>query len=717
MFNLGPVHFLGVAIDKSWRPGPMSPGWLPLQRGMNVLYGLNGAGKSLIVEALVAVLKRELTDRSDGIHLEVVFQLSEDVFKGDLESDGWDDYIYARREVSEFFQTFEHPGENLVDMLDHFDQAGRPWAFIGDILDRVESSLVQGIEASALLPEGIQAIDVARELVRQRLFALSGDGSSLLVRGMPNEQSPVMSQVINWRETASEDEGNRNSTSIESIWPSATAETRSVLPPIYEWCYQDWAFSRPQIPVMGLAEFPANKATAHALNEIARRLHTGPKVGAADRLESMSWVLESADEPFGPSANYRSIAEQTANQVWVVLNDDGSINEASALVSVAKSLEVAANTYYSRVLMDAPALEIDLGNPRSWLAGDGLLWGARRGPNSSWVALEHLSQAERRWAHIAIELALQVTPEGFLILDEPEQALHRSAEAYMANGLQQLADEHNLCVVVATHSTEVLNLTDANIHLIRRMDQGLVNHRQIHPLGAIERDELRDFGMLPSDLLRRQRGFLLLEGEHDLVIWRALLGDQLDALRVELVPIRGAGKLNATLDSRVLYDFTDAHLFVMLDALNSDSVSKVWEEACRISKTQSSQAGAEFADRELKKLKVDEAQSLAAWASRALALGRESRHTPITLEAPDVLDYLPVRSFVAESDSWESLRQECKRSRDGKEPSGTQFKEWLRKAKGADLSAESVRKAAEAMDSIPVEFTSHLERIRQTLTA
>lgn len=715
MFELGPVNFLGAAIDRSWREGPMAAGWLPLERGMNVLYGLNGAGKSLIVEALVAALKCESTERSDGIHLEMVFQIAEDAFKGESESDDWDDFIYARREISEFFATFERPGEELLDVVDHFDEDGRPWTFIDDILDRVEESLTRSIESSALLPEGIRPIDISRELVRQRMFALTSYGTGLVVRGMPENQSPLMTQVVRWREEASEEEGNSNDTSIESIWPSASSETKSVLPPIYEWCYQDWTFSRPAMPVLGLPSFTANNATAQALNEIARRLHTGPKAGAADRLASMSWILETTDKPYGPAANYRLIAERTGDQVWVALRDDGSIDDDSALVSVVRALVAAANSYYSRLLMDAPVLEVDLGNPRSWLAGDGLLWGARRGPNSSWVALEHLSQAEQRWARIAVELALQVKPEGFLIIDEPEQALHRSAEAYMANGLRELADEHNLCVVVATHSTEVLNLTEAHIHLIRRVDQGLANHQQIHPLSAIEREELRDFGMLPSDLLRRQRGFLLLEGEHDLIVWQVLLGDQLDALRVELVPIRGAGKLNATLDSRVLYDFTDAHLFVMLDALNSESVKRIWDEACRIAKTESAQAGAEYADRELKKLRVDEAQSLAAWASRAIALGRESRHTPVTLEAPDVLEYLPASSFVPDADSWESLRQECTRSRGGGEPSGTQFKEWLRKSKGADLSAESVRRAAQAMDAIPVEFTNHLDLIRRVL--
>ena len=715
MFDLGPIQFLGVAIDKSWRSGPMSAGWLPLYRGMNVLYGLNGAGKSLIIEGLIAALSGQSPARSDGMHMEVIFQFAKDAFKGESGSDDWGDFVYARREISEFLQSFEQPGEDLLGVLDHLDEDGRPWTFIDDILDRVELSLRDSIERSALLPAGIQASEIAKELIRQRMFAFTNPGAGLVVRGMPDDQSPLMTEVIRWRETASEEEGNLNTTSVESIWPSASAELRSLLPPIYEWCYQDWTFGRPDIPLLGLPGSKANRATAEALNEIARRLHTVPKAGPADRLASMSQVLESADKPLGPSETYRSIAEQTADQVWVALNSDGSIDETSAIVSVVEALVAAANRYYSQILIDAPALEIDLGNPRSWLVGDGLLWGARRGPNSPWVALEHLSQAEQRWANIAIELALQVRPEGFLILDEPEQALHRSAEAYMAGGLQKLANDSNLCVVVATHSTEVLNLMESSIHLIRREDQGLVSHRQIHPLSAIDREELRDFGMLPSDLLRRQRGLLLLEGEHDLIVWQALLGDQLDALRVELIPIRGAGKLNSTLDSRVLYDFTDAHLFVILDALNAESVTNIWNEACRIAKIQSAQAGAEYADRELKKLKVDEAQSLAAWASRALAMGRESRHTPITLEAPDVLEYLPVSAFAPNAESWESLREECTRSRGGEAPSGTQFKEWLRKAKRADLSADSVRRAADGMDAIPVEFTNHLEIIRRKL--
>ena len=716
MFQFGAIQVLGMALDGKWSRGqPLSAGWVPLQRGVNVLYGLNGAGKSLILEALTAALTGK-TDSRDGVRLEVIVQLADGVFKGDSDDDDWDEFIYVREDIAHFLKRFEQPGEYMLDSFDHLDADGTAWVFMGDLLDRLENSLASSIAASAYLPEGVEPSDVAGELVRQRIFSVtSADPNLLQVRGMPDESSPLLTRVTDWRENASKEDGNHNDSSIESIWPSAPNELRCQLPPLYEWCYQDWIIGSLGIPVSGLPSFEPNKATAHTLNEIARSWPTDLRSDAHSHEQSID--ARAHDTNVIPlRRNYRETAKLFSGQPWITLTDDGTIATTSAVALVTAALCAAANLFYAKLLMDAPVLEADLGSPSSWLAGGGLRWGARRSETSPWVPIESLSQAERRWATLAIELALQVEPNGFLVLDEPEQALHRSAEAYMARGLETLTVEFNLCAVVATHSTEILNLVEANIHLVRRSDQGLVDHRQVHPLKAVDRSDLQDFGLLPSDLLRRQRGLLLVEGEHDLIVWDTLLGEQLNELRIELIPIRGAGKLKATLDSRVLYDFTDAHLFVLLDALDSEVVTAIWQEACRIAKTQNAQAAAEYADLELKRLKVDEANSLASWASRALALGRESRHTPLTLEAADVLEYLPVNAFVPGSRSWKDLRDECARSQGGVKPSGTQFKTWLRKAKGVDLGPAAVRLAAESMDGIPMEFTAHLQTMRNTLS-
>jgi len=70
-----------------------------------------------------------------------------------------------------------------------------------------------------------------------------------------------------------------------------------------------------------------------------------------------------------------------------------------------------------------------------------------------------------------------------------------------------------------------------------------------------------DLGLNPSDMLRRTKGIILVEGEHDLEILLGALGSELDRLGVTVLPTRGGSKLKTVVDSRFLYEFTDAVLF------------------------------------------------------------------------------------------------------------------------------------------------------------
>jgi len=714
MFQFGPLHVLGVAINPFSSGTALSPSWIPLSEGLNVLYGLNGAGKSLILEGLEDILLVRETRRRERRHMELVLRIAQDAYKGDRHDDNWEYYNYARREVAPFLTSLQRPGEYLTDIPDHWDEDGNTWIYVDDLLNRMEQAVAGSVEQSALLPEGVTPEDVAAELIREQVFAFVMGQRGFVIRGIPSERSPVISQVIAWREEDKNTNKNQNWSSIESIWPSATEEARAVLPKIYEFCYLDADLPNSPFPVLGRSDFDPDAESARTLSQVGSGLPDSPTVSSIDR-KKVSRGAASRSSVLDSIRDYRTAIPLLSRRNWIAFSEEGNIQEQSKILEIVRLISADANSYYSHLLIDAPILELDLGNPHKWLEGSGVTWGARRTAESPLVRLDDLSQAERRWARLAIELALQGMPSGFLIMDEPEQALHRAAEAHMAEGLLSLAKQFDLCVVVATHSTELLNQTDANIHLVRRSDQGLLNHQQVHDLSRVDREELREFGLLPSDLLRRQKGILLVEGEHDLIVWQSLLGEELDALRVEVIPIRGAGKLNATLDSRVLYDFTDAHLFVLLDAMNSSQVTQIWEEACRLAKTKSPQVAAEYADIELKKLRVDESQALAAWASRALATRREGRHTPLALQLADVLEYLPVTCFVPNAQSWSSLHDECATSQGGLQPSGTQFKSWLRKAKKADLSPEAVRQAALSMDSIPFEFTALLERIKEIL--
>ena len=718
LFKFGAIEVLGLSISPRVPPSPLTSAWIPFQPGLNVLYGLNGAGKSLILEALTEILTRSESVRTRDLHARLFLKLSPDGFiEGEFGA-------YISSELAPLFKSFAYPGE--VDFLDGFSPdfvGGRRFDYCDDLGERIFASVSEGF-GHVLTPDSVDRDELLLEVLSQRIIGLGNapyyPGWSLFA--MADDEFPAISNTLRhyWDDPPA-DQSMLPGGSIEDLWGSVSSEAARQLPQLFSLTYQDWEVTEEVFPVTGGQKFDANGSTALLLQRLHRRHESVAKnsEGESNSLTSDISRLVRADIEMeeNPGSAERVLAIRLQNLPWIVLADDGDPSPQCGVWQVCELLSHLANKFYASLLMDAPVLEIRFGGIDSWLSGNGLQWGARRSADSEWVSLPHLSEAERRWADIAIELALQIRPSGFLVIDEPERALHRSAEAFMAKGLCVLAAELGLCVVVASHSTELLNTSNAEIHLVRRADQGLNNHRQVYPLTSADRDALLEFGLLPSDLLRRQRGLLLVEGEHDLIVWNAFLGNELRDLRIEVVPLRGAGRLNATLDSRVLFDFTDAHLFVMLDALDPEVISTIWAEACKLAKTQSAQAAAEFAVQELSALQADEAKALSSWASRALQRGLEGRHTPMALSEPDVLDYLPVESFVPGAHSWNELRAQLARSSGSGLPSGSEFKRWLSTAKGADLSTQHISDVANEMTSVPLEFTDRLVQIRAVLFA
>jgi hypothetical protein len=172
--------------------------------------------------------------------------------------------------------------------------------------------------------------------------------------------------------------------------------------------------------------------------------------------------------------------------------------------------------------------------------------------------------------------------------------------------------------------------------------------------------------------------------------------------------------VKSALESQVLCDFTDAHLFVMVDGLDGTAIADIWQESQRLSKTVSPEAGAAYARKEMTHFKADEGGHVAGFMSAALLSNRADRYTPLTLSALDVLDYVRVEKLVPDAESWDQLREACGKALSVTEVSGNKFKEWLRKARKVNLSNEAISAAA-ADSPLPDEFRQHLTTIASQL--
>lgn len=208
-------------------------------------------------------------------------------------------------------------------------------------------------------------------------------------------------------------------------------------------------------------------------------------------------------------------------------------------------------------------------------------------------------------------------------------------------------------------------------------------------------------------LLRRQKGFLLVEGLHDQIVLEELLGDELHEARVEILPLRGAKQLPTTVDSQFLFDFTDATVLVMLDATDSADVALAWDHARQLAEQNDIDAAGETLRAALAG-NAPELRWMREFLSKSLERGISDRLIPFGLAALDVIEYLPANSLVPRSDSWGDLRHQHDFSGSKKD-----FKSWLTLAHGADFSPESIRAAARALDRVPDEFVELLNLCRR----
>lgn len=382
---------------------------------------------------------------------------------------------------------------------------------------------------------------------------------------------------------------------------------------------------------------------------------------------------------------------------------------------LAESLSEKATSYLQTSLLDGPFAQLQLAAPHERFYRPSLEWRFSR-DNNKWryVGLDDLSRAEKIWAERAIMRATKPARRDSVevhLFDEPESALHRAAESHMAKSLVSMTNETDSVVVAATHSPELLDTATANVIEIKRSGRSSV----VQPLDAGSRDALSGLGLNPSDLLRLTRVFLLVEGLHDEVLLDHFLGDRLREARIEMIPTRGGKRLAGTTDSRVLFDFTDAHVVALLDNTNATKIANTWGRAVEAAATGNTDqakaivvAGIGYED--------GESQYLTTWLTRALDRGLAARLTPQGLEAADIIEYLPVQRIVPKATSWIQLREQHATERASGKNAPKDFKEWLSKQFNAGFDEETLRVYAAGVP-VPKEFERLMKYLEATSAA
>ena len=233
-----------------------------------------------------------------------------------------------------------------------------------------------------------------------------------------------------------------------------------------------------------------------------------------------------------------------------------------------KSSEISkeVNLIYSKLMYGAPELAFLPTEHVLAVTGNAYSWYFKVASGLGFLPLNKLSLAQKRWALISIKIAFlhfNFGTESYLdlhtnalVIDEPESALHITAQQYLVGGLRWLAEERNIQLFIATHSPLFMNYQNAKLFEIRKEKDG----SKVYELNNNLRDSMHELGLEPVDLLRQISTFLIVEGQHELDIFQELFNEELKNKKVHLLPLRGATNLSSIVNSSFIFDFSNAKI-------------------------------------------------------------------------------------------------------------------------------------------------------------
>lgn len=397
-----------------------------------------------------------------------------------------------------------------------------------------------------------------------------------------------------------------------------------------------------------------------------------------------------------------------------------------SFAAAVSETETRAVELLRAVLPDGPRLRLDMRHPEEWIIGKGPRWLAQDVATSQWVPLEEHSTAQRKWVTLAIDLALNERRNvgaqlPFVALaDEPEGGLHRRLDKRLAQGLASLGQQLGAAMVVATHSPALLNEQRAALHEVRRAETD--GRTVLAPLVidmparlSLSRSAAA-LGLDVADLLQLLRVAVIVEGEHDDVVINTLLAEDLQDGGCWVLPLRGAKNAPSLSDAQLLFDATSAQLLIVLDNLDHDSVRRIWTEA-----QEAVRDGDVGTAKNLVKRLADGRGGEGAWLSelalRALERGTLDRVHPFGLSQPDILMYLPVGDFVPGDGDWDHLHQQYSSdtaaARRPNDPPKPTFKQWLRRKHKAKISTAAISTSASHLADVPADLVALGLRVRE----
>lgn len=676
------LELIGIQLGKL--PGLAST-WLPLSQGLTVLYGLNGAGKSTILREVAHFLNPGAAYSPHTLYVRhpAMAQAVQAIERGDRQD--WSNAMWESL-------------ERLPGLAGHVmsisEGSARAESF--HLTDGLYEVLCGGYLCFQKTGGGISSytvsvaapVDDEIPVIRDRLRRFWAEVERRpTVWAVPDgTERAKLSQMLADAEAAGE---------LELV-----SSLRTIL------------FGEPDPHPMPTGEHFSDLFEPEDVPHLGNQEADGPYGGK--RYLKLMDIAEVWASPIPTSfVDDLDPIEATATRFLARQSDVRTavrVDEGATTTSLPRSLiteedlgvaQVEANRLFSSLLLDNPELVLRQTSGLQSLIGPPFEWRARVDPGvwrgfarSDSVPLDVLSYAQQRWARFAISRSAAEGATGdseLLMIDEPEQGLHRAAERKLAEGLSRVTRDHGLTVIAATHSPDLLNRPDARVLGVTRM-RGATRIREVTPP---DRESMGELGLTPSDLLSRVRTFILVEGAHDRAVLAATIGEQLSLLNAHILMLGGATQLKGALQGQFLSDFTDARIVAVLDNLDLAYLRDSWRDAKSAKSRSGFGAGlAVLLERYSGRHLSTEQQFIREFLIRSMENDIEARVTVHGMSKPDIIMYLDVNKFVPNAESWECLWEESQRHQKGN------LKAWLKQQYGVTIETVDVEEAARDLDDI-----------------
>ena len=758
--------------------------WIPLTPQSHLIYGRNGAGKSTVLRALLAVLTGMISEKELGFHMRLFVEISDKPtgtvtlqFFDDLDSDGepnvrteedrtdrsniveeisksewWSDpYTPSVTDTESFLETMRwlSQGETELDES-QFASHWTPDLSVSLHQSRI-AWLAYHLQSNDLWDEedsSREGWNDARELIReaatQEVYCLRprGHGRWMLSCAVSTESATATrvvslikqdfkakyvefhKQRMGW----TDEQINSGATHDDFETESFESEFLGKLGPLAALIGWDappstqWAESQVVSPYLEIQDWRSNPTIEWRWlfgEYFSSQKQDVAIVDLNEPVDLEAWNRKHVSEALTPhgSASWQvSFSHEVLESQTVMARAVGDELEPEREVTFVDKAENKAvfnspllqeyQMLLDQIASDAAQFGIGIDGVRchlnedihQWIHGTACSLEVRSQVTGAWFPSTGLSPSQRTILTVLLKVR-DARERGHAVIclgDEIDSGLHVSA---IRNLYRYLEDESDVSYL-SSHSPVVLSLAEHRRLLVSNSQDRPIDIREWKPDGDFKAaaDVL---GVDKQHLLSAVTCWVIVEGEHDVAAFAALLNDPTDYTSlIKILPARGHMNTQNVLNCEAILNYSDAPIVIVLDGVSEIDFIDVKGKIQELKR--SGVPGRAVIDRVIRPLTsgklMPETQTLLSILTSAVNSEKFERLFLIGLKERDIIQYLPP-NVLGLNGTWESLFSEFRLSK-----ADTSFKDWLRRQHGIKISTPLVAKWFEQLDQIQPEL-------------